>query len=53
MIIKSTLNKKQRLEKLQQLSQKVIDSGVMDNPKYKDPDGITVFCGKKCQRPQS
>lgn len=50
MVIKTTLSKEQRLQKLQQLSQKVINSGVMNNPKFKDPKGITVFCGNKYQQ---
>lgn len=50
MEIKTPLTKEQRLAKLRELSQQAINSGVLDNPKLKDPDGVTVFCGEKYRR---
>lgn len=50
MVIKTTLTREQRLAKLRELSQQVINSGVFNNPKLKDPEGVTVFCGEKYRR---
>lgn len=50
MVIETTLTKEQRQEKLRLLSKKAISSGVINNPRYKDPAGVTVFCGEKYRR---
>lgn len=50
MVIKTTLTREQLRAKARAAAEKALKSDFFTNPKYKDPQGVTVFCGEKYRK---
>lgn len=45
MVIQLNETKEQRIAKASDVARLILSSELFTNPKYRDPEGITAFCG--------